>query len=99
MINVNDQDTVEVTATAAWLRAWRRTMLTSQQRSLVRAACTQIAKDRVHPCLGARAVTVDPVGSAWMASPSPGVTVTWQAHWSTPDVPVMMTLTYDLDAV
>lgn len=95
VLQSENEETVEVTATAAWLRAWQRTVLSSQQRALVRAACTQIAKDRVHPCLGKRAVGIEPVGSVWMAAPSPGVTVTWRAHWSSPDIPVMMTLTYE----
>lgn len=92
-------DAVEVAATASWVRQWRDVPLTARQRAAVRAACTQIAKDRVHPCLGKRVAPVEPVGETWMASPTSGVTVTWRAHWSTPDVPVLMTLLHDPSAV
>lgn len=86
---------VAVDATRAWLLDWRRAPLSTQERAAVRAACTQIAKDRVHPCLGKRVASVEPVGSVWMASPSPGVTLTWREHWSTPGVPVLMTFVHD----
>lgn len=97
--NVNGE-MVPVTVTAGWIAAWRDAPLTLQQRLAIKHACTQISRDRVHPCLGKRGLVIDGSGEAWMASPCPGVTVTWRAHWSQFAVPVMMTLTYDpiLDA-
>lgn len=89
------EESVEVAVTRSWLRDWQRAALSTQDRAAVRAACTQIAKDRVHPCLGKRVAAVEPVGSTWMASPVPGVTVTWRAHWSSPEVPVLMTFVHD----
>lgn len=91
VLSVSDA-TVEVTATAAWLRAWQRTPMTPPERGLVRAACAQIARDRVHPSLGVMLCPVDPAGDVWMAAPAPQVTLTWRAHWSSPQVPVLMTL-------
>lgn len=82
---------VPFAVTLGWLGAWSHTPLTQAQRSAIHTACIQIAKDRVHPCLGRRRVESEPVGS-WMASPCPGVTVTWRPHWSADGLPVMLTL-------
>ncbi|MDN5894786.1 MAG: hypothetical protein L0H93_12245 [Nocardioides sp.] len=82
---------VSVAVTLGWLQTWKKTPLSLTQRQTVRTACIQIAKDTIHPCLGARRVAHEPVG-AWMASPSPGVTITWRPHWRDPEVPVMLTL-------
>lgn len=84
-------DSVPVAVTLGWLRSWRREPLTWTQRTAVRTACAQIARDRIHPCLGKRRVEYEPIGS-WKASPCPGVTVTWRPHWGEADVPVMLTL-------
>lgn len=86
------QNMVVIAVTATFMRAWRNNPLTAKEAALVRTACAQIANDRVHPCLGKRVAAVEPVGSTWIASPSPGVQVTWRAHWSHPEVPVMMTV-------
>lgn len=91
--NVNGR-VVPVAVTTSWLRAWRKLPLSLTQRIAVRTACVQVTHDRVHPCLGKRQLPLEPVG-AWMASPCPGVTITWRLHWSEPGVPVMLTLTYD----
>lgn len=88
----DDGGTVPVKVTLGWLHAWRRLPLTLTQRSTVRTACTQISRDKIHPCLGKRRVDMEPIG-AWMASPCPGVTVTWRPHWNDSTVPVMLTLT------
>lgn len=85
------EEDVPVAVTLGWVRAWQSLPLTDSQRHAVRNACIQIARDRIHPCLARRHVTQDPVGS-WMASPSPGVTVTWRPHWSDADLPVMLTI-------
>lgn len=82
---------VTVAVTLGWLRAWKRLPLTLTQRQTVRTACIQIANDTIHPCLGARRIAQEPVGG-WMASPSPGVTLTWRPHWDDGEVPVMLTL-------
>lgn len=82
---------VPVAVTLGWLKSWRSLPLTLTQRSAVRTACIQIAKDTIHPCLGSRRMGQEPIGS-WMASPYPGITVTWRPHWGDADVPVMLTL-------
>lgn len=87
----NTGEEVPVAVTLGWLKAWRRLPLTLTQRQAVRTACIQIARDKIHPCLGRRRVGQEPIGS-WMASPCPGVTVTWRPHWGDSDVPVMLTL-------
>ena len=94
-INVEGEDPIDVAATATWLSAWQRTVLTARQRAAVRAACIQIAKCRLHPSLGAQPSGIDSEGKVLMAAPTPGVTITWQPHWSSPEVPVLMTLTLD----
>lgn len=77
--------------TVSWLQAYRTMPLSLMQRSAIRTACIQIARDRIHPCLGKRQVPAEPLGG-WMASPCPGITLTWRPHWGDADLPVMMTL-------
>ena len=91
----NTHAAAEVLVTLTWLTQWRTLALSVSQRRAIRTAASQIHRDAVHPCLGKRQIPGR--DGCYMAAPYPGVTLTWQALWNDPSVPVLLTLDADPD--
>lgn len=86
---------VAVAQTNTFLRARAAAPLTEMEKRALNLALVQIGRGLQHPCLNTRTVPLNP--QAFMASPAPGVTITWCPHPEEPDLPVMLTLEVDRD--
>lgn len=85
---------VTASMTLTFMKAWGRAPLSETERIGVQAACVLLARGVEHPMLSATRLPVEPLG-ARMASPVPGVTITWMPHWSRPDEQVLMSITVE----
>ena len=88
---------VFVAVTATWVATWRELPLTDTERVSIRNGCRSIAQGWPHPALGARPLDLAPAG-AWIGVPTAGYAITWRPHWSSPEVPVLLTITPRLAA-
>lgn len=82
---------VIVAQTTTFMRQRTAAALTEWEKRAVDLACVQIGRGIIHPLLNRRQVPLEPVG-AWMASPAPGVTLTWRAATGDTDLAVLLTL-------
>lgn len=93
-VHINTDDgRREVHLTRTFQKAWSTLGFTGAERVTVNTAVALIAADLIFPMLSTQPIMLarEPLG-ARMASPLPGVTLTWQPHWARPDAAVMMTL-------
>lgn len=86
----------ELYLTRTFAKQWAALECAEFERVAIVLACSNIAHDVIHPMMSvsamdAPAVRREPLG-ARMASPVPGITVTWRPHWNDDAAPVMMTV-------
>lgn len=91
-MNTRGGHQVTVAVTQDWLRSWSTLPLTTLERTAIRNVCLQLVRGWIHPALGTRPLELAP-GGAWIGSPAEGYTLTWRAHWSDEQLPVLLTLT------
>lgn len=91
-MNTRSGTQVTVAVTEDWLLSWSTLPLTHLERTAIRNVCLQLARGWVHPALDTRPLELAPSG-AWIGSPAEGYTLTWRAHWSDEQIPVLLTLT------
>lgn len=84
---------VIVAETNSFMQARAAAPLTEMEKRAVHLALVQIGRGLMHPALNTKSVPLNP--DAFMASPAPGVTLTWRPHPTEPSLPVMLTIHVD----
>lgn len=87
---------VDLSITRTFARQWATLEAAEFERVAIVLACSNIARDIIHPMMSVSPMDSSPVRreplGARMASPVPGVTLTWRAHWNDASAPVLMTV-------
>lgn len=82
--------TVRIKTTLTFRRAWSTEALTEIEKQTLASACIQVGRGIFHPMLWLTEVPHS--FGATMASPYPGITITWRPHWLEDQPPVLLTL-------